>query len=206
VSAATWGYVPCVRKCSQFDLARALALLSEAGWTVGGDGIRTTGGERLRMEIIFIAGAGFDDTWQLVQAQLRRAGIDSTLQGLAGAPALERATAGAFNLMHLRWTFSDPDTMNVMWHSRNVGGGTGFNFSKVRNPQIDVLLETAAGERNLENRKAMYYRVQELIMQEAYLIPIYDEGNTIAVLPGVTGLQVDPRGRYPMFYGVRVGK
>jgi peptide/nickel transport system substrate-binding protein len=203
ISAATWGYVPSVRRISPFDLGRAQTLLSEAGWMPGADGIRVKGGERLRLEVIYIAAAGFDDTWQLVQAQLRRAGVDSTLAGMAGAPALERAAAGNFNLMHLRWTFSDPDTMNVMWHSRNVTGGTGFNFSKVRNPQIDILLESAAAERNLEKRRALYYRAQELIMQDAYLIPIYDEGNAVATSPRIEGLRVDPRGRYPLLYGVR---
>jgi peptide/nickel transport system substrate-binding protein len=206
MSAATWGYVPSVRRLSGFDLPKAQALLNEAGWTPGPDGIRTKGGERLRMELIFIAGAGFDDTWQLVQAQLRRAGVDSTLAGMAGAPALERASAGNFNLMHLRWTFSDPDTLNVMWHSRNVAGGTGFNFSKVRNSQIDILLESAAAERNLEKRKALYYRAQELIMQDAYLIPIYDEGNAVATSDRIEGLKIDPRGRYPLLYGVRFRK
>jgi peptide/nickel transport system substrate-binding protein len=206
MSAATWGYVPSVRQLSSFDLGRAQALLSEAGWTPGSDGIRVKAGERLRLELIYIAAAGFDDTWQLAQAHLRRAGVETTLAGMAGAPALERASAGNFNLMQLRWTFSDPDTLNVMWHSRNAAGGTGFNFSKVRNPQIDLLLESAAAERNLEKRKALYYRAQELIMQDAYLIPIYDEGNAVATSPRIEGLRVDPRGRYPLLYGVRFRK
>ncbi len=156
-------------------------------------------GERLNLELIFLTGTGFDETWQLVQAQLRDVGVEVSLNGMAPSAALEKASAGDFNVMHLRWTFSDPDTLNVMWHSRNITGGTGFNFSKVDNPQIDELLERAASEQDLEARRSMYEEIQEIIMEQAYLIPIYDEGNAVAFVSSLQGIAFDPRGRFVLF-------
>jgi len=206
MSSATWGYNEQVQTMYPYDPSRAKALLDGAGWTMGPGGLRAKNGTSLRLQLIYLTGTGFDETWQLVQAQLRRVGIDAVLNGMAAGAALEKATAGDFDLIHLRWSFSDPDTLSVMWSSRNVGGGTGFNFSKAKNPVLDQLLDGGAAERDLKKRQDIYDRVQTTIMQQAYLIPIYDEGNPVAMAPKVVGMQFDPRGRAPLLHDVTLSK
>ena len=68
---------PAVRQSYPFDQAKAKALLDEAGWQPGADGIRQKGGQRLELVLNAIEyGGSADPTAQLIQASLRDVGID----------------------------------------------------------------------------------------------------------------------------------
>ncbi|MGQ9554763.1 MAG: ABC transporter substrate-binding protein [Anaerolineae bacterium] len=86
----------------QYDLERAKAVLEEAGWVdTDGDGIREKNGRALRLELI----SGFPDamanglTPEVVQAQLRKAGIDITITTTPDNPSyVARLDAAAGDL------------------------------------------------------------------------------------------------------------
>lgn len=58
------------------DKARARSLLDEAGWRVGGDGVRAKEGRRLQLEMVVYLPDEQRPLPELVQAQLREVGID----------------------------------------------------------------------------------------------------------------------------------
>jgi peptide/nickel transport system substrate-binding protein len=61
----------------RYDPARARRLLEQAGCTLGADGIYSCGGERLLLQFVTNAGsAAREQTLQLIEAQLRQAGVD----------------------------------------------------------------------------------------------------------------------------------
>jgi len=61
----------------RYDPARARRLLEEAGCTRGADGIYSCGGERLQLRFVTTAGAAArEQVLQLIEAQLRQAGVD----------------------------------------------------------------------------------------------------------------------------------
>ena len=71
---------PALRQAYPFDQAKAKAMLGEAGWQPGADGVRTKGGQRLEIVLNAIEyGGGTDPTAQLIQSLLN--------WGLGGAAA-----------------------------------------------------------------------------------------------------------------------
>lgn len=64
-----------------FDSEKAGALLDEAGWVVGSDGIRTKDGTRLKMTILYnpVEGAAIDAAMELAQSELAAIGVDATI-------------------------------------------------------------------------------------------------------------------------------
>src|SRR4029453_8156110 len=78
---------PAVRQSYPFDPAKAKALLGEAGWQPGADGIRQKAGQRLELVLNAIEyGGGADPTAQLIQASLRDVGIEPKTKGTARPP------------------------------------------------------------------------------------------------------------------------
>src|SRR5262249_1332493 len=85
----TWAMrnAPTLRQPSPHDPAKAQALLGEAGWAPGADGIRTKGGQRLEIVLNAIEyGGGPDPTAQLIQSSLRDVGVDVKIKAQARPP------------------------------------------------------------------------------------------------------------------------
>src|SRR6185436_18635419 len=158
---------PAVKtKAYAFDAAKAKALLSEAGWQPGGDGIRTKGGQRLEIVLNAIEyGGGPDPTAQIIQASLQEVGIDVKIKAQARPPWYEDnyrcATHGP--VMFLRST--DPDGLLALFHSSLVAGN--FNWSCVKSAKLDGLLEQGRRESDPAKRRAIYVSLEQLALEEA---------------------------------------
>jgi peptide/nickel transport system substrate-binding protein len=177
-----------LRAAYPYDTAKAKALLGEAGWQPGGDGIRTKGGQRL--EIILNAieyGGGTDPTAQLIQSLLHEVGIDVKIKAQARPPWYEDnyrcATHGP--VMFLRAT--DPDGLFALFHSSLVA--SNFNWSCVKNPKLDALLEQGRREPDQTKRRAIYLAIAQLALDEALTAPLVDELSVWAYRSTVQGVK-----------------
>jgi peptide/nickel transport system substrate-binding protein len=171
-----------------FDAAKAKALLDEAGWKPGADGIRTKGGQRLEIVLNAIEyGGGPDPTAQIIQASLNEVGIDVKIKAQARPPWYEDnyncVTHGP--VMFLRST--DPDGLFALFHTTLVGGN--FNWSCVKNPKLDALLEQGRRESDQAKRRAIYLSIAQLALDEALTVPLVDELSVWAYRSGVQGVK-----------------
>ena len=165
---------PALRQAYPFDPSKAKALLGEAGWQPGGDGIRTKGGQRLEIVLNAIEyGGGADPTAQLIQSSLRDVGVDLKIKAQARPPWYEDnyrcATHGP--VMFLRAT--DPDGLYALFHSSLIGGN--FNWSCVKNAKLDQLLTQGRREADPAKRRAIYLEIQKLALDDALTVPLVDE-------------------------------
>ncbi len=179
---------PALRQAYPFDPNKAKALLGEAGWQPGGDGIRTKGGQRL--EIILNAieyGGGPDPTAQLIQSSLRDVGIDVKIKAQARPPWYEDnyrcATHGP--VMFLRST--DPDGLFALFHSSLVGGN--FNWSCVKNAKLDEMLMEGRREPDPAKRRTIYLAIEKLALEQALTVPLVDELAVWAFRANVQGVK-----------------
>ena len=171
-----------------FDAAKAKALLGEAGWQPGGDGIRTKGGQRLEIVLNAIEyGGGPDPTAQIIQASLQEVGIDVKIKAQARPPWYEDnyrcATHGP--VMFLRST--DPDGLFALFHGSLVGAN--FDWSCVKNPKLDALLEQGRRESDPAKRRAIYVSIAQLAIDEALTVPLVDELSVWAFRSGVQAVK-----------------
>ena len=179
---------PSLRAAYPFDASKAKALLAEAGWQPGGDGIRTKGGQRLEITLNAIEyGGGTDPTAQLIQSLLHDVGIDVKIKAQARPPWYEDnyrcATHGP--VMFLRAT--DPDGLFALFHSSLVGAN--FNWSCVKNAKLDGLLEQGRRENDPAKRRALYLSIAQLALDEALTVPLVDELSVWAFRSGVQGVK-----------------
>lgn len=165
---------PALRQAYPFDPEKAKALLGEAGWAPGADGIRAKAGQRLEIVLNAIEyGGGADPTAQLIQSSLRDVGIDVKIKAQARPPWYEDnyrcATHGP--VMFLRSI--DPDGLWSLFHSSQVGAN--FNWSCVKNVKLDGLLADGRREADPAKRRAIYLAAEKLALDEALTVPLVDE-------------------------------
>jgi len=189
-----------------FDQAKAKQLLDEAGWNkIGSDGIRTNkDGQRLELTLNSIDyGSGPQENVLLIQGQLRQVGIDVKLKTQARPPWYEDNYKCANSGPVMLWRSGDWDGLFPLWDSRFVG--SNFNWSCVKDPDLDKLLAAGQKESDAAKRKQIYLDAEKLIADKAYNVPLIDELSVWAIRNNYQGLQFNGF-TYPVFNDVYVTK
>jgi len=204
LTRVTWGYTDSVESMYPFDPDRARALLDDAGWVdSNGDGIRERDGQRLALQTILSSWGFVPEIGQVLKQQYEQVGIELDLQVIAAYPALvQTAAEGNYHLIPFTLSSSDPSILDSTFYSSNVEGG--FNWSKVRDPELDRLLDLGIETQDAAERAGIYAQIQERIMEEALILPIRDYVNLNGASSSVEGLRFDAQGWFPWLYGVEI--
>lgn len=163
------------------DVARARALLEEAGW---GDGFRT----------IMKVGSAFPyqvAAAQVVKQQLLEVGIDVVIRAQESSVFFDALNQGEFAMTLVGWLgFVDPDE----WFYNIFHSEGAWNQQRYTNPEVDHLLAKGRREANLEQRREIYQTLQRLLLEEAPVVLLYINEQTSAFLNRVQGYRVHPTG------------
>lgn len=199
LSPVTWAYAPEIEEAMpKFDPARARAILAEAGWRPGPDGIVQKDGRRMRLVIIHLTGGVFLSLHQLVQAYLRAVGIDSELRGLEQAAALDGLKRGDFDLSANQInTGSDPDVLYQVGHSTSIG--PLWNTARYKNATLDRLLDEARVAIDEGKRRSLYAQIQTLFARELPYVPFYVQTDPFAMQSNLEGVVYDVKS-LPLFH------
>jgi peptide/nickel transport system substrate-binding protein len=189
LTRSTFGYDPQVESMYKPDPERAKKLLEEAGWKATGDG-REKDGKKLRVIFQVIAAGGYDGTATMVQTQLQAVGIQVELRLLERARMFSDANKGEHNLGLKFWLTADPEFLRLHFRSSNIGN---WNWSHYAEPSMDALLDEGASTLDLGKRAKIYRDIQQRIMREALLVPLFDAEYVTALAPRVRGLEYDAR-------------
>ncbi len=192
LSSPTWSYNPAVETMHPYDPEAAGALLDEAGWTMGSDGVREKDGEKLHVVYITTSGSN-GQAGELVQAYLLEAGFEVDLQILEYAATATLMLAGEHNIARIYFSHTDPVVLTTLYHSKNIQG-TNFNRTMKPDPALDEMLDNATSEMDPEVRKTMYEDIQQYIMDEALIIPLWEETVLWGATSSVKGLHFQPLG------------
>ena len=199
LSAVTLGYSDLVDALYPHDPDQAAALLTEAGWIDSdGDGIREKDGQPLMLRGYLMSWGYLPEVGQLLQAQLRKVGADLQTELVAFPAAVDAAGQGLHHLAPMTFSGSDPSLLGTTYLSANAEGG--FNWSKVRDSEIDQLLAEGLVELNPTTRLDLYAAAQTRIMDLSLVLPIRDYVNLNATSTSVQGLRYDRRGWFPWLY------
>lgn len=194
---SSWVFNPGLEPFAR-DINMARKLLEEAGWKPGADGIMIKDGERFSFNIATVSGNKTRENVQAaMQQQLREAGMEAKFLVY---------TPDHFRSAILRWRNfdmamygyvlgADPDN-TALWHSRNIPSPAnsyeGQNYSGWRNAEVDSLTVAGARTYDMEERKRIYFRIQELIAHELPCIPLYFRANIDMVNSRVVNFQPSP--------------
>ncbi len=174
----------------EYNPAKAKALLDEAGWKPGADGIRAKDGKRLRLPIHAIAGYGYPDTLTLIQAQLKEVGIDVEHVLLEEAAIWGRLRSGEHTLMAMGMPHSNPDEILMFYfHSKNRPAPNRFNFV---DPKVDQLLEEGRTVTDTKRWAEIYAEVQQRVLESAVWVPLWHPDRVMVMRVEVQGLKPHP--------------
>ena len=168
IPPASWAADPAVKPYSH-DLAKARALLSQAGWTPGSDGVLQKLGKALAVDISTTNGATTRASAEvLIQQNLRDVGIDvqvrnypaSMLFAAAGAGGI--LNTGKFDLALYGWVKNaDPDDTQTI--GPDYVPPNGGNHSGYADRQIGQWLHAATTHYLREQRRQYYWQIQQRI-------------------------------------------
>jgi peptide/nickel transport system substrate-binding protein len=158
---------------SRRDLPAAEALLGQAGWRPGSDGIRVKDGRRLALGIAFRTDSLTDrNRGVVIASMLREAGIEVNLKGytttLLYAPAGENGilASGNYDAGLLTWYAGvDPDDSTQLLCDQIAP--RGYNWSRYCSPRMDAAQRLALAEYDLPTRKRAYAAIQELLAADS---------------------------------------
>ena len=193
VPPQSWAYNPKIKGHHKYDPEKAKALLEGAGWKPGSDGIRVKDGKRLAFENACTAGnKQREQIQQLLQQQWRQIGVEMTISNKPAAVLF-----GEFYRMSKFQTIligiamgADPDH-SFRLHSRYIPakGGMGRNSIAYENAEVDRLLDAGVKEVDQEKRKKIYFRLQEILVEDLPHLPIYHYVNIRATKAAIQGFQ-----------------
>lgn len=176
----------------KFDLPGAQDLLDESGWIEGSDGIREKDGEKLSFLVTYWQSP--KKVLELVQQQLRAAGIDLQLK-FASIADVQAATAGGMqDFGYGNLTRADPDVARTVFSAR----GTSQNNHRVASTVDDVLDAQAATTDAADRQKLVTEALTQLI-EQGHSIPIYQLSTTIVAADTVQGLTFEASSRLDFY-------
>ena len=141
---------------TEYDLEGAKALMDEAGWTEGKDGIREKDGEKAELTLMFNNGdsvrqALAEDTAN----QLRELGIDVKTEGVGWDTAYDRAQSEP---LMWGWGAHTPMELYNIYHSME---NTGLaQYSPYANETVDKYMDEALESDNLEESYDLWKKAQ----------------------------------------------
>jgi peptide/nickel transport system substrate-binding protein len=171
---SSWAFDPSVKPYA-YDPNRAKALLSEAGWKPGPDGILVKDGKRLSFSVRHDqASQTVKDAAVIIQEYMKKVGVEARLEPLDWPTFVKKLFASEFEAIVVGWTnHHDPDPFGyTIWHSSQW---KGRNFAHYKNPKADEALEAARRTANQAERKRHYAEFSRVLMEDAPYVFLYFE-------------------------------
>jgi peptide/nickel transport system substrate-binding protein len=170
------GYWPGVEYIGYgYDLEKARSLMAEAGWSDSdGDGILEKEGIPLEL-VLYVRGDSleFVRTAEVLKEQYRELGVDATIEQVDLGILLDQTfVEGDFDICIWGLGYDDADLMYLMFHS-STAGASCCNMGRVLNPELDQILEQTRLATTPEQRRKAIEEAQRLIIEQAYIAPIY---------------------------------
>ncbi|PTE23382.1 ABC transporter substrate-binding protein [Cereibacter changlensis JA139] len=185
----------------EYDPEKAKALLDEAGWAPGADGIREKDGVRLAFTNSTTSGNHLrEQAQQFFQQSFKDIGVEMTISNLPPAVMwgdywmLSQFDSVVVGLNTL--TGPDPDTSDYFMSTSSAAkGGAGQNTWVYQNPEVDALLKQGGELVSPEERRPIYLKIQEIMRADLPFLPIFQYATIRGWKEGVTGYEANINNR-----------
>lgn len=211
IASTAAGFVDLSAKLAH-DEAKAKQLLDEAGWTLGANGLRQKNGQDFVLSTYeSLPQPQNKETLQLIAQQWARLGIRlNVLSGDAGSRAVDTLDPDKTGVLPGMVGRADPDVIKSNYYptNRNVllqKGGVSQKVKSFEDTKLNGLFDAIAAETDAARRLALAGEVQNYLIDQAYVIPIFEEPQAFAGAPWVREVGFEAVGR-PSFYSTWLAK
>ena len=176
-------------KLPKYDIAKANALLDEAGLKKGNDGTR------FKLRITYVSTIDTDRrTAEVVRDSLKDAGIAVELDPRDAASIGKQVyTDDNFDLHNVQLTSNGDPAIGIdRWFTTGGIGVTFGNASTYSNPELDKLFANAATTIDIAKRRELYFKAQAILARDLPAFPIVDRGQMDFARPEAGGVFRSP--------------
>jgi peptide/nickel transport system substrate-binding protein len=161
-----------------YDLKRARQLLAEAGFP---DGKGLPPAKLLTIPI-------YADLASFIARELEDIGVKVQVEAVQKSFLLEQTAKSSASFFRGSWIADYPDAENYLscFYSKNPSPP---NYTRYKNPQFDALYERSLIEQDYPMRLSLYRQMDQMIINDAPVVPLWYDEVIHLVQPGVTGFQ-----------------
>lgn len=196
----------------KFDLEKAKALLDEAGWKIGEDGIRTKDGEKLVLTAYeAIQQPQSKAMLQLIAQQWKRVGVTLNVKTFDGSHSvIDNLDPQKTPVMPHMVGRADADVLKSLFYPKNRDallqkGGLSDKVKSFVDDNLNHQLEQISIETSPDKRNSLLIEATNYILDHAYAIPIFEEPQVYGGSPKVKNVEFESVGR-PSFYNTWIGQ
>ncbi len=182
-----WGYNDNIQD-REYNLDKAKQLLAEAGYP---SGFKT---EFWAMPVPRPYMPNGQKIAEAMQQDFKKIGIDTKIVTYEWATYLDKTKKGEQTMFLLGWTGDngDPDNfLATLLDKNNIGGN---NRSRYASEEAHKILMQAQAEPDQAKRTELYKKAQEIIFNDAPMIPLVHSTPPLAAKATVTGYVPHPKG------------
>ena len=160
----------------------AAALLEDAGWKIGSDGMRRNDkGEPLTLTIIQF-NPFYDKVIAPFVENLKLLGVQAKLERVDTAQYVERRRSGDFDLANQAFDMSfEPSVGLEQWFGSKTADNSSRNLMRLRNPAIDRLIGAVVAASTLDDLRTTVHALDRALRFIGFDIPLwYNAENWVA--------------------------
>ncbi len=205
VSQATPDYDSQAGQAYAYDPAKANALLDQAGWVKGANGVRTKDGKPLSVKLVYGSGFIFSQegaaVLQVLQQQWKDVGIDvqlvpATLAELWGG---KYSAPGTFDATPSYWTSPSPSILWIVYRPSTKENPNYNNNNFYNNEQLSQVIQAANTQQDQAKAKQLYQQAQQIISDDAAGVGLYTQNSLYAVGRNLQGFWLEKSQGEPVF-------
>lgn len=143
---------------------------------------------------------------QAMQQDLKEAGVNAKLVTFEWGTYLDKTGRGEHPMALLGWSGDNGDADNFLSLLASTAATEegALNIAYYKNPEVDEILEQARTTIDENERQDLYFRLQEVLMEDAPWVPIAYVKPPVGLQDQVQGYHPSPTGGEP-FNTIRLG-
>jgi microcin C transport system substrate-binding protein len=159
-------------RARRFDLGKVEALMTEAGWRRGADGIWTRDDRRFAVEVTYSLE---EHTPRLVvlKEEARKAGVELQLRRLDATAAYKKVLEKKHDVAWMGWSTSLRPQYWEHFHSVNAHKPQTNNITNTDDPEMDRIIDAYRNSLDATKRAALSRQIQAKIHEIGAFVPTF---------------------------------
>jgi microcin C transport system substrate-binding protein len=159
-----------------YDPDKARALLQQAGWQVGPDGILAKDGQPLTVTILHYEGSDMRHL-NIYLEDLKKVGIKANVELTSQATWTKRIDNHEFDMVWANWDASRLRDPEAMWSSKTADDIATQNWPGFKDPDVDKLIDAQKTEMDLDKRNAIDKQIDQHLMALSPYVLMWQAGS-----------------------------
>lgn len=187
-SKVSWAYTEEGIKTYDFDLAKAEALLKEAGWTKDANGKLTKDGQQFKINFTAVQGHTITDPMlPVMKDDYSKLGIDISIEYVDFPTLTDKVNNEQADMWFMAWGLTaDPDQSGIY---TSDGPQNRYNYSSA---EADKLQQEALEATSIDKRKEIYTKIYQILNEDVPCIWVYQRSDMWAMNSRVKNVKVSP--------------